>query len=216
MTWQIASGRLELPRGSSSEVEARMTFRQDHIREDVASGPMASPEPSRPTVLRRGVPVDYRDFVSVYDACYGDVARWARALGAPPADLADLVQDVFVVVHRRLPDFDGENLVAWLYRITAHQVRDYRRSMWIKHIFRRSVEITAEVASVNPSQIMVLETREKQRRLEGLLARLSTQVSSTFVLFEIEGYTAEEISAIQGITITSVRARIQRARKKLM
>jgi RNA polymerase sigma-70 factor (ECF subfamily) len=177
---------------------------------------MASPEPSRPTVLRRGVAVDCRDFVSVYDACYADVARWARALGAPPADLADLVQDVFIVVHRRLPDFDGDNLVAWLYRITAHQVRDYRRSMWIKHIFRRSVEVTADVASVNPSQIMVLETREKQRRLEGLLARLSTTLSSTFVLFEIEGYTAEEISAIQGISISTVRARIQRARKRLM
>jgi RNA polymerase sigma-70 factor (ECF subfamily) len=193
-----------------------MTLRQDHIREEVPSGPVASAEPSRPSVLRRGVVVDYRDFVSVYDACYSDVARWARALGAPPADLADLVQDVFVVVHRRLPDFDGDNLVAWLYRITAHQVRDYRRSMWIKHIFRRSVEVTAEVASVNPTQIMVLETREKQRRLEGLLARLSTTLSSTFVLFEIEGYTAEEISAIQGISISSVRARIQRARKRLM
>ena len=177
---------------------------------------MASAEPSRPTVLRRGVVVDYRDFVSVYDACYADVARWARALGAHQADLPDLVQEVFVVVHRRLPDFDGDNLVAWLYRITAHQVRDYRRSMWIKHILRRSVEVTAEVASVNPTQLMVLETREKQRRLEALLSRLSTTISATFVLFEIEGYTAEEISAIQGISINSVRARIQRGRKKLM
>jgi RNA polymerase sigma-70 factor (ECF subfamily) len=177
---------------------------------------VASAEPSRPSVLRRGVVVDYRDFVSVYDACYADVARWTRALGAPQADLADIVQDVFVVVHRRLPDFDGENLVAWLYRITAHQVRDYRRSMWIKHIFRKSVEVTAEVASVNPSQLMVLETREKQRRLEGLLSRLSTAIASTFILFEIEGYTAEEIAVIQGISITGVRARIQRGRKKLM
>jgi RNA polymerase sigma-70 factor (ECF subfamily) len=193
-----------------------MTLRQDHVREDVPSGPVASAEPSRPSVLRRGVVVDSRDFVSVYDACYADVARWARALGAPQADLADIVQDVFVVVHRRLPDFDGENLVAWLYRITAHQVRDYRRSMWIKHIFRKSVEVTAEVASVNPSQLMVLETREKQRRLEGLLSRLSTAIASTFILFEIEGYTAEEIAVIQGISITGVRARIQRGRKKLM
>jgi RNA polymerase sigma-70 factor, ECF subfamily len=193
-----------------------MTVRQDHVRQDALSGPVVSAQPSRPTVLRRGVAVDSRDFVSVYDACYADVARWGRALGAPPADLADLVQEVFVVVHRRLPDFDGDNLIAWLYRITAHQVRDYRRSMWIKHIFRRSVEVTAEVASVNPTQLMVLETREKQRRLETLLSRLSTTISATFVLFEIEGYTAEEISVIQGISINSVRARIQRGRKKLM
>jgi RNA polymerase sigma-70 factor, ECF subfamily len=193
-----------------------MTVRQDHVREDIPSGPVMGAQPSRPTVLRRGVAVDSRDFVSVYDACYADVARWARALGAPSADLADLVQEVFVVVHRRLPDFDGDNLIAWLYRITAHQVRDYRRSMWIQHIFRRSVEVTAEVASVNPTQLMVLETREKQRRLEVMLSRLSTTISATFVLFEIEGYTADEISVIQGISLNSVRARIQRGRKKLM
>ena len=34
--------------------------------------------------------------------------------GRPTADRDDLVQDVFVVVHRRLPDFDGENLAGWL------------------------------------------------------------------------------------------------------
>jgi RNA polymerase sigma-70 factor (ECF subfamily) len=165
--------------------------------------------------LRRGVAIDHRDFVAVYDACYADVARWVRALGGPPADLADLVQEVFVVVHRRLPDFDGKNLIAWLYRITAHQVRDYRRSMWIKHIFRRSVELTSSVASPSPTQLMVLETREKQRRLEALLLRLSKTIYTTLVLFEIEGYTAEEIAEIQGITINTVRARIQRGRKKL-
>lgn len=194
-----------------------MTVRQDPVREDVsASGPVAGPPAPPPSVLRRGVAIDWRDFVSVYDACYADVARWVRALGGPPANLADIVQDVFVVVHRRLPAFDGQNLVAWLYRITAHQVRDYRRSMWINHIFRRSVEVTADIASVNPTQLMVLETREKQRRLEALLSRLGKATCTTFILFEIEGYTAEEITVIEGITINTVRARIQRGRKKLM
>jgi RNA polymerase sigma-70 factor, ECF subfamily len=195
-----------------------MTVRQDPARGDVsASGardPMATPQ-GRSSALRRRVTIDYRDFVAVYDACYADVARWVRALGGPPADLADLVQEVFVVVHRRLAAFDGKNLIAWLYRITAHQVRDYRRSMWIKHIFRRSVELTSSVASPSPTQLMVLETREKQRRLEALLSRLSKTICTTLVLFEIEGYTAEEIAVIQGITINTVRARIQRGRKKL-
>jgi RNA polymerase sigma-70 factor (ECF subfamily) len=181
-----------------------------------ARDPVASPQGPRPSALRRGVEIDSRNFVAVYDACYTDVARWVRALGGPPADLADLVQEVFVVVHRRLPAFDGKNLIAWLYRITAHQVRDYRRSMWIKHIFRRSVELTSSVASPSPTQLMVLETREKQRRLQALLSRLSKTICTTLVLFEIEGYTAEEIAVIQGITINTVRARIQRGRKKLL
>ena len=197
-----------------------MTVRHDPARGDVsASGArdaVASPQGPRPSALRRGVAIDHRDFVAVYDACYADVARWVRALGAPPSDLADLVQEVFVVVYRRLSAFDGKNLIAWLYRITAHQVRDYRRSMWIKHIFRRSVELTSSVVSPSPTQLMVLETREKRRRLEALLLRLSKTIYTTVVLFDIEGYTAEEIAEMQGITINTVRARIQRGRKKLM
>jgi RNA polymerase sigma-70 factor (ECF subfamily) len=197
-----------------------MTVRQDHAREDSwASGSLA---PSPPTAKaptagngRYRASVDHHDFTAVYEGCYADVARWVRALGGPPADLADIVQEVFVVVHRRLPDFDGDNLIAWLYRITAHQVRDFRRLIWIKHIFRRSVQVSSEVASINPTQLMVLETREKQRHLEKLLSKLSESLCSTFVLFEIEGYTAEEIAVIQDLSINTVRARIQRARKKL-
>jgi RNA polymerase sigma-70 factor (ECF subfamily) len=195
-----------------------MTVRQDQARQASWSGD--APAPSQPSGAsaasnRRHANVDHRDFTAVYEACYSDVARWVRALGGPPSDLADIVQEVFVVVHRRLPDFDGENLIAWLYRITAHQVRDFRRMIWIKHIFRRSVQVSSQVASVNPTQLMVLETREKQRLLEKLLWRLSESLRSTFILFEIEGYTAEEITVMQDLSMNTVRARIQRARKKM-
>jgi RNA polymerase sigma-70 factor, ECF subfamily len=192
-----------------------MTVRQDHAREASWSGSSPAPSPPPGAPGRRHANVDHRDFTAVYQACYADVARWVRALGGPPSDLPDIVQEVFVVVHRRLPDFDGDNLIAWLYRITAHQVRDFRRMIWIKHIFRRSVQISADVASVSATQLMVLETREKQRHLEKLLSKLSESLRSTFILFEIEGYTAEEITVMQSLSINTVRARIQRARKKM-
>jgi RNA polymerase sigma-70 factor, ECF subfamily len=47
-------------------------------------------------------------------------------MGAPEAEREDLVHDVFIVVHRRLHDFDGENLAGWLYQIARHRVRDFR------------------------------------------------------------------------------------------
>ena len=158
---------------------------------------------------------DPHDFTSIYDAYYAEVARWIRALGGPPADQDDLIQEVFVVVYRRLGDFDGRNLAGWLYRITAHQVRDYRRLVWIKHIFRRSVALSPEVPSGRPTPVMMLETRERQRHLDRLLATLSVPLRAAFVLFEIEGYTAEEISEMQAVPTNTVRARIHRARKKL-
>src|SRR5262245_27379253 len=158
---------------------------------------------------------DTADFRSVYDAWVTDVARWIRALGGPPADQDDMLQEVFVVVHRRLSDFDGRNIAGWLYQITAHQVRDFRRRLWFKHIFRFSRPLTEEMAAPGPTPVMTLEVREKREALDRLLSKLSEAQRATFVLFEIEGYTAEEIVQMQGVSINTVRARILRARKKL-
>lgn len=159
--------------------------------------------------------VDVRDFKAVYDRWVVEVARWIRAMGGPPADRDDLIQEVFVVVHRRLPDFDGENLPGWLYRITAHQVRDFRRRLWVKHIFSRSVPLTESMPAPGPTPVMSVESRQKRDFLDGLLSRMSVPLRTAFVLFEIEGYTAEEIARMQGTRINTVRARILRARKKL-
>jgi len=159
--------------------------------------------------------IDVHSFQAIYDAYYAEVARWIRALGGPAADQDDLIQEVFVVVYRRLHDFDGRNLAGWLYRITAHQVRDYRRLVWIKYIFRQSVALSSEVPSGRPPPVMMLETRERQRSLELLLSKLSDSLRAAFVLFEIEGYTAEEISEMQSVPTNTVRARIHRARKKM-
>jgi len=191
-----------------------MRFKQTHA-EATAVG--SNPWPAVVVDDVRGLSpaLDVHSFQSIYDAYYGEVARWIRALGGPAADQDDLIQEVFVVVYRRLADFDGRNLAGWLYRITAHQVRDYRRLVWIKHIFRRSVALSSEVPSGRPTPIMTLETRERQRNLELLLSRLSDPLRAAFVLFEIEGYTAEEISEMQSVPTNTVRARIHRARKKV-
>jgi RNA polymerase sigma-70 factor (ECF subfamily) len=55
------------------------------------------------------------DFARVYDDWFDHVAQWIRALGAPQADVEDIAQEVFLVVQRRLVDFDGRNLPGWLY-----------------------------------------------------------------------------------------------------
>jgi RNA polymerase sigma-70 factor (ECF subfamily) len=158
---------------------------------------------------------DARDFQAVYDRWVGEVARWIRAMGGPTDDRDDVLQEVFVVVHRRLPDFDGQNLPGWLYRITAHQVRDFRRKLWWKHIFARSVPLTESMAAPDPSPVMSVESRQRREVLEGLLAQMSAPLRTAFVLFEIEEYTAEEIARMQGTSLNTVRARILRARKKL-
>ena len=158
------------------------------------------------------------DFASLYDAWFDDVSRWLLALGAPAADAEDLAQEVFLVVRRRLVDFDHRNVAGWLFRIASRQVVAYRRRRWFKSVFsRRRDDDELELAKLpheDPSPAAALETKERRRVLDQLLERMSDKRRATFVLFEIEGYSGEEIARIQGIPVATVWTRLHHARKE--
>ncbi|HEY3357614.1 MAG TPA: RNA polymerase sigma factor [Polyangia bacterium] len=157
-----------------------------------------------------------RDFDAVYDAWFDEVSRWTRALGGLEADLDDLTQEVFVVVGRKLPAFDGRNLRAWLYRIAANTVSDWRRRAWFRGLFRRREVVLEDVPSAAPGPAEALERRDAARTLARLLERLSARRRTTFILFEIEGYTGEEIAALEGVSPATVFTRLHHARRDLL
>jgi len=171
------------------------------------------PSESAEKVAREAPPrLEFRD---IYERWFDDVSRWIRALGGPQADREDLVQDVFLVVHRRLPDFDGQNVPGWLYQIARHRVRDFRRLLWVRHLLFGSVPLSEGLAKGGASPADTLETNEKRELLERLLRKLNDTERAALVLFEIDGYSGEEIAAIQAVPLNTAWARIHKARKKL-
>jgi RNA polymerase sigma-70 factor, ECF subfamily len=184
---------------------------QNRLRADGAQAADRELDEQRP-VQEKGPP----EFSELYEQWFDEVARWIRALGGPEADRDDLVQDVFLVVYRRLPDFDGQNVAGWLYQIARRRVRDFRRLLWVKHLFgTSSVPLTEGVIVGGASPADSLETKEKRVLLEKVLDSLNVEQRAAFVLFEIEGYSGDEIARMQGIPINTVWARIHKARKKL-
>jgi RNA polymerase sigma factor (sigma-70 family) len=67
----------------------------------------------------------------------------------------------------------------------------------------------------NARTYAALNRKEGERVLERLLAKLPESQRATFVLFEIEGYSGEEIARFQGVAVNTVWARIHKARAKL-
>jgi RNA polymerase sigma-70 factor (ECF subfamily) len=156
------------------------------------------------------------DFSQIYETWFHEVARWARALGSPEADLEDLTQEVFIIVERTLSRFDGGNLPGWLYRITARQVRDHRRRAWFRNLFLRPRDVVLdELAQSGPTPAEAVERREQERQLFGLLEKLSARRRVAFVLFEIEGYSCEEIATLENVPVATVWTRLHHARKEL-
>ncbi len=164
-----------------------------------------------------GIPRDLpeRSFEAVYERWFDEVTKWICAMGGPQADREDLVQDVFVVVHRRLHTFDGDNLAGWLYQITRRKVRDFRRLQWVKRVvFGRAIDSGAS-PNDGVSPLVSLETQEKRNLLMRLLDELSEAERGAIVLFELEGYSGKQIAELQEVPLNTVWARIYQARSKL-
>ena len=155
-------------------------------------------------------------FERLYDERFADVERWVRALGARSSDILDLVQEVFVVAYRRLPDFEDENVAGWLYQITRRKMRDYRRLSWIKHIFAmQTLGTFKHSVALGPDPLKQLESHEGAELLDRLLRDLPDEQRAAFVLFEVEGYSGAAIAELQQVPVNTVWGRIYKARQKL-
>ena len=191
----------------SAPLDQNRNVLASELRADVAPVETPSPQGGAPSALT---------FEELYDQWFEGVSRWVRALGAREADRDDLVQDIFLVVHRRLADFDGHNVPGWLYQIARRKVRDHRRLLWVKYLFgNTSPPLEDAMLATQHDPQSELETKQKRELLEQLLERLNEDQRAAFVLFEIEGSSGEEIARLQGVPINTVWARIHKARKKL-
>jgi RNA polymerase sigma-70 factor, ECF subfamily len=155
------------------------------------------------------------DFTGLYDEWFDQVSRWLRALGAPPDEHEDLAQEVFMVVRRRLADFDHQNTAGWLFRIASRQVASARRRRWFKSVLGRRPDVLLDElpdAAADPAD--ALEQKQRRRVLEELLASMSDKRRATFFLFEVEGYSGEEIARLQRIPVATVWTRLHHARKE--
>jgi RNA polymerase sigma-70 factor (ECF subfamily) len=153
-------------------------------------------------------------FAAIYDAWFDEVVKWIGALGMPDSEAEDLAQEVFLVVNRKLSTFDGRNEAGWLYRIAELTVRDHRHRAWFRNLFRRRQDVDIDTIARVEGLAAVDREREQDRlALERILAKMSPKLRATFVFFEIEGRTGEEIAAIQDIPRATVWTRLHNARK---
>ena len=153
-------------------------------------------------------------FQEIYEKWFEDVIKWLYALGIPSSDTEDLAQEIFLVVRRGLSRFDGGNLPSWLYRITELTARDHRRRAWFKNLTRRRRDVDlSELPHASDGPARAYEHAESRRLFQSLVAKMSEKRRTTFVLFEIEGYSGEEIAQIQDIPLGTVWTRLHHARR---
>jgi RNA polymerase sigma-70 factor (ECF subfamily) len=150
-------------------------------------------------------------FGEVYEAHFDFVWRSARRLGVPAASLDDVVQDVFVTVYRRLPDFEARSqLKTWIFGILRHTVRDFRRSLRRKPTSALEHE-PAATEELNPQEAAA--RREGQRMLHAVLDTLDEDQREVFILCELEQLSAPEVASALDLNLNTVYSRLRAARQ---
>lgn len=151
-------------------------------------------------------------FDDVYREHFAFVWRSAKRLGVREASLDDVVQEVFVIVHRRLGDFEGRSsLKTWLFGIALRVARDAKRSA-----ARKSPEGSVDpdaLRSREPGPGESAEKAEAVRTLYAILDELDDERREIFVMAELELLTMPDIAATLGINVNTAYARLRAARQ---
>ena len=141
------------------------------------------------------------------------VWRGLRRLGVPEATIEDAVQDVFLVAHRRMAEFEGRSSVkTWLYGIALRVAKDYRRAQ-VRHAQR--VERLAQILSVDAASAQTpgkeAERREANRALHAILAELDPDHREVLVLVELEDLSVRDAAAALHLHVRACQRRLRAA-----
>ncbi len=153
------------------------------------------------------------EFPDIYRAEFPYVWKTLRRLGASTQDIEDLAHDLFVVVHRHLPQYDPERpLRPWLFGIALRVLADFRRSA------RHGREIfTDEFDPIDgsPTALERLEGEEARDLLMRALDRLDLDRRAVFVLHELDELSAPDIARVLDIPLNTVYSRLRLARAEV-
>lgn len=186
---------------------------------------MSSNEPARlPAVsepdevdewIRRFQSGDRAAFAHIFRRYRNDVARLVFRMLGPTADAEDVIQEVFIQVHRSLGDFRGQSkFTTWLHRVTVNAVLMSRRAARSRPVFTGEPSADLEV----DQGMLPDEDAARGRRIAAfrrLIARLPEKKRVVYVLHELEGIAPAEIAKIVGAPVLTVRTRLFYARREI-
>ena len=153
-------------------------------------------------------------WAELHGSIRGFVARRVRQ----QADVDDLVQRVFLQVHRALPTLrETDKLHAWVYQTTRRAIADfYRTPSQNREVATGTAEdIANELAASDSLEDDEAATRELSTCLKPLMSGLTAADQEALQMVEFDGVTQVEAAARLGLSVSGMKSRVQRARSHL-
>ncbi len=154
------------------------------------------------------VPMRAATFDEVYAANFAFVWRVLRTFGVTEPAIEDAVQDVFVVVHRRLGDFEGRAAVTtWLFSIARRIASGYRRRT---HGHRTEELVDDPVGTADT--FAALSRAQAAATVMSILEGMDEDKRVVFALVELEQMSIPEVASILHINLNTAYSRLRLAR----
>lgn len=159
-------------------------------------------------------------FDEVYAAHVGFVWRVLRTLGVPEPQIEDAVQDVFVVVHRRLAEWQGRAAITtWLFAIARRVAQAHRRRASrnaASPIEPLSDALSDELADERPGggdPFAELSRAQAAATVLAILEQLDDDKRIVFALVELEQLSVPEVARMLDLNLNTAYSRLRLARQ---
>ena len=120
----------------------------------------------------------------------------------------DLLQDVFVRIHRGIGSLaDEERLASWVYQVTRNTVTDFRRR-------RREATVPLTETEIADAEDDSLE-QQLGSCISGMVDSLSDTYREALRMVELEGHTQVKAAELMGVSVSGAKSRVQRGREQL-
>ena len=172
------------------------------------------------TSLRAGVGDAYEILITRFQQ---PVYNLVYRLMNDPADAADVTQEVFLKVFRKIRSFRGNSsLKTWIYRVAVNEAYNHRR--WFSRHQRHEVGLAREddtriyesaFADNGRSPFDLTLDHETRALIESALAKMNPNFRAVVVLRDIEDLSYEDIADVLDISLGTVKSRILRGREAL-
>ncbi len=132
----------------------------------------------------------------------------------------DCAQDAFIRAYHSLGNFRGDSLFStWLYRIVTNlcldELRRRKPTESLSQADDDEVDPLERLADTRPNPEQSLLRKERQRAVQRAIRSLDDHHRTVIVLYDLQGQSYEDIAATLGLTLGTVKSRLNRARLAL-
>lgn len=177
-----------------------------------------SSQESDGTIVRRVQGGQREAFQVLIERYEGMVFDLTHQYTEAPEDAEDLAQDAFIKAYRRIEDLKNpDRFASWLYGIALNLCRDYAKNVRREtYAFSRTdqegEDLLAQDTEAQDEQLMA---NEQSKELWAALGELSSTYATPFLLKYRDGLTYKAMSKRLDVSVSALKVRVHRARKKL-